>query len=75
MVYLDPNEFGESKTILKPETSEPYSLSQIQSLKGVYSINKGYAVFKQINILCESDSYYIIEEGNDFYNQPYLSYR
>ena len=66
MVYLDPNEFGESKTILKPESSETYTLSQIRSLKGVYSINKGYAVFKQIKILCESDDYYIIEEGNDF---------
>ena len=66
MVYLDPNEFGESKTILKPESSETYTLSQIRSLKGVYSINKGYAVFKQIKILCESDDYYIIEDGNDF---------
>lgn len=66
MVYLDPNEFGESKTLLKPESSELYTLSEIRSLKGVYSINKGYAVFKQIKILCESDDYYIIEEGNDF---------
>lgn len=66
MVYLDPNEFGDNKTLLKPESSELYTLSQIRSLKGVYSINKGYAVFKQIKILCESDDYYIIEEGNDF---------
>lgn len=66
MVYLDPNEFGESKTLLKPESSELYTLSEIRSLNGVYSINKGYAVFKQIKILCESDDYYIIEEGNDF---------
>ena len=66
MVYLDPNEFGDSKTLIKPESSELYTLSQISSLKGVYSINKGYAVFKQIKILCESDDYYIIEEGNDF---------
>ena len=29
-------------------------------------INKGYAVFKQINILCKSDEYYIVEEGNDY---------
>ena len=28
--------------------------------------HKGYAVFKQIQILCESDEYYIIEEGNSF---------
>ena len=34
------------------------------SLIGVYNINKGYALFKQIQILCESDEYYIVEEGN-----------
>ena len=29
-------------------------------------INKGYAVFKQIQILCESEEYYIVETGNDY---------
>ena len=45
---------------------ETYELKDTRSLKGVYCINKGYAVFKQIQILCESDEYYIIEEGNSF---------
>jgi len=66
MIYLDPNEFEEGDVLLKPDSSETYSLQETRSLKGVYSINKGYAVFKQINILCESDDYYIIEEGNSF---------
>ena len=35
--------------------------SDIGSLKGVYNINKGYAVFKQINILSENDEYAIVE--------------
>ena len=26
----------------------------------------GYAVFKQVEILCESEEYYIIEEGNSY---------
>ena len=37
-----------------------------KKLKGVYNINKGYAVFKQIKILCESEEYYVVEEGNDY---------
>ena len=49
-----------------PESTETYVLSEKRSLKGVYCINKGYAVFKQINILCESDTYYIVEEGNSY---------
>ena len=66
MIYLDPGEFKEGDVLLKPDSSEIYPLKETRSLKGVYSINKGYAVFKQIKILCESDDYYIIEEGNSF---------
>jgi len=66
LIYLDPNEFETGDVLIKPDSSEVYPLKEKRSLKGVYSINKGYAVFKQIKILCESDDYYIIEEGNSF---------
>lgn len=66
MVYLDPKVFDKNDTLIKPDSSETLLLKEKRSLKGVYCINKGYAVFKQIKILCESDEYYIIEEGNDF---------
>ncbi len=65
-VYLDPNAFNKGDVLLKTESNETLPLKEKKSLKGVYSINKGYAVFKQIHILCESDEYYIIEEGNSF---------
>lgn len=66
VVYLDPNQFEENDILIMPESTETYVLSEKRSLKGVYCINKGYAVFKQINILCESDTYYIVEEGNSY---------
>ncbi len=66
MIYLDPNVFEQGDVLIQPGSSETYPLQETRSLKGVYCINKGYAVFKQIQILCESDEYYIIEEGNDF---------
>lgn len=66
MVYLDPNEFKTDDILIKPDSNETYLLKEQRSLKGVFSINKGYAVFKQIKVLCESDDYYIIEEGNSF---------
>ena len=65
-IYLDPNIFDTSSVLLKPNSSETITLKEKSPLKGVYCINKGYAVFKQIQILCESDEYYIIEEGNNF---------
>lgn len=66
MVYLDPNEFKPEDVLIKPDSNETFALNETRSLKGVFSINKGYAVFKQIKILCESDEYYIVEEGNSF---------
>lgn len=65
-VYLDPNAFEADDVLIKPDSMETYSLEETSSLKGVYCINKGYAAFKQIRILCESDDYYIVEEGNSF---------
>lgn len=65
-VYLDPNVFDKSTTLLKPDSTETYEMTAMRSLRGVFCINKGYAVFKQIKVLCESDEYYIIEEGNKF---------
>lgn len=66
MVYLDPNVFHKNDVLIRPESTETYALNRKSSLKGVYSINKGYAMFKQIHILCESEEYYIVEEGNEY---------
>ena len=65
-VYLDPKVFEEGAALVRPESSETYSLRSTKELKGVYNINKGYAVFKQIEILCESDEYYIVKAGNNY---------
>ena len=66
VVYLDPNQLEENAVLLMPDSMETFRLSEKRSLKGVYCINKGYAVFKHITILCESDTYYIVEEGNSY---------
>lgn len=65
-VYLDPQIFDENTVLVRPESTESYPLKATKALKGVYNINKGYAVFKQIEILCESDEYYIVKAGNDY---------
>lgn len=66
LVYLDPLIFDKNIILVKPDSSETYQLGKTKSLQGVYNINKGYALFKQIQILCESDEYYIVEEGNSY---------
>lgn len=65
-VYLDPSVIRKGDVLLKPDSNETYAVSESKTLDGVYNINKGYAVFKQIKILCESDEYYIVESGNKY---------
>lgn len=49
--------------IVKPDSLERYQIGDSDSLQGVYSINKGYALFKQINILTSNDEYYIVKKN------------
>lgn len=66
MVYLNTDAFDEDTLLVKPDSAETCVLNKTKNIKGVYNINKGYAVFKQVNILCESDDYYIVESGSDY---------
>ena len=43
-----------------------YTIQEKASLQGVFNINKGYAVFEQIKVLCESKDYYIVASGNRY---------
>ena len=52
--------------LVKPDSNDTCILKETASLSGVYNVNKGYAVFRQVNILCESEEYYIISNGNDY---------
>lgn len=63
-VYLSPLDLKAGTVLIKPESSEAMELSETKPLKGVYNINKGYAVFRQVTILAESDEYYIVKEGD-----------
>lgn len=52
--------------LVKPDSDERFQLSQSAWLEGVYNINKGYAVFKQIDVLSTNDEYYIIKKGTSY---------
>lgn len=66
VAFLDPNAFEKGDILLKTDSSDQYPLSTTDHLEGVYNINKGYVVFKQIQILAENEEYYIIKEGSDY---------
>ena len=65
-VYVGTDQFEDSAVILIPDSSERYILKNKKPVKGVYNVNKGYAEFIQITILCESDDYYIVKEADAY---------
>lgn len=66
-VYLNPDVFTHSKTIVLPSSEERFTLKKTKSLDGVYCVNKGYAIFKQtIEKNDKSDEYFIVKEGTDY---------
>ena len=65
-VCISRDDVEEGTTIVKPDSDESYVIGKTRSLQGVYNINKGYAVFKKVRILCENDEYYIVREGEDY---------
>lgn len=73
-VYVSRDDISEGTVLIKPESSETYTVGKTKTLQGVYNINKGYAVFKKVNILCENDEYYIVQEGDSYglYNYDHI---
>ena len=60
--YIDSEYVSEGDVILMGESQHGYVIGTDKaSLIGVYNINKGYAVFKQINIIYENEEYAIVE--------------
>lgn len=65
--YVDDEKLSRGDTLIKQNSNELYVVgSDMGSLKGVYNVNKGYAVFKQIEILYQNHDYSIIKTGTNY---------
>ncbi len=64
--YLDDMMLRIGDYLIKPDSTEKYTVSKRGSLIGVYNVNKGYADFKQINILYQNDEYAIVRSNTQY---------
>lgn len=46
--------------------NEDYVVGEKKALQGVYNVNKGYAVFEQVEILDENEEYYIVKGSSAY---------
>lgn len=61
--YTDDEVISAGDVVTKLNSLETYIIgTTTDSLVGVYNINKGYAVFKQINIIYQNEEYAIVEQ-------------
>ena len=52
--------------LIKTNSTETFTVSKAGTLVGVYNINKGYADFKQIQILNQNEEYSIIKSNTNY---------
>lgn len=65
--YVDNELLSEGDVVLMSDSSSTYKVGTDKgSLIGVYNINKGYAVFKQISIIYENEAYAIVETKTSY---------
>lgn len=73
--YVDPKEedFGTSQKklqsgdlLIKTDSADYYQVGRTEKLRGVYNINKGYTMFRQIQVIYENEEYCIVEEGTSY---------
>jgi hypothetical protein len=65
--YVDSEDVSAGDIVLKSDSNATYVVgTDTAVLKGVYNINKGYAVFKQIDILYQNKEYTIVRTGTTY---------
>ena len=64
--YVDSSILNTGDILYKQDGQETYTVSKRATLIGVYNMNKGYADFKQINILYQNDEYAIVKSNTKY---------
>ena len=64
--YLDSSILDVGDILYKLDGQETYTVSKRATLVGVYNMNKGYADFKQINILYRNEEYAIVKSNTKY---------
>lgn len=60
-IYLEPGDI-----LYKNDGQDTFVVSERATLIGVYNMNKGYADFKQINILYQNEEYAIVKTNTEY---------
>ena len=63
---MDTTLLNAGDILYKTDSQETFTVSKRATLIGVYNVNKGYADFKQINILYQNEEYSIVKANTQY---------
>lgn len=64
--YVDARLFQSGDRIHLKDADKEFTVSQKETLEGVFNVNKGYAVFRRIEVLYENEEYCIVKKGTEY---------
>jgi hypothetical protein len=67
--YVDGNDVSAGQYIIREDSTDRYQLALTAMVKGVYNVNKGYTIFRKVEIINESEEYYIISKSGSAVSQ------
>ena len=66
LYYVDKSVFNDGDVLVNKDTNSKYAIGDVDTLEGVYCVNRGYAVFRRIKIIDKNSVYCIVEEGTNY---------
>ncbi|MCC8082416.1 MAG: hypothetical protein LIO80_10510 [Lachnospiraceae bacterium] len=64
--YIDEDDLVLGDTLQMTDSSDRYVIRETGELSGVYNMNKGYAVFKLIDVITSNEEYTIVNTGTSY---------
>lgn len=64
--YVDMESFNDGDILLAQDSVTSYQIGETVPLQGVYCINKGYAVFRKIQVMDQNAEYSIIQKQTQY---------
>ena len=64
--YVDMTEFNEGDILIRENSTQTFTLKDTGQLNGVYCINRGYTVFRRIEIIDQNEEYCIVRTGTSY---------
>lgn len=64
--YVDPQVFHRGDVVIRPNSTMTYTIGDTASLEGVYCTNRGYAVFRKIEMIDQNEDYCIVRSNTEY---------